>query len=1064
MNFSKLKTLMLLALGTGAALLSQTAQAASHSDGDVFLGVRATGGIGSNKDYMINLGPASQFDPTATSVIKPALGSVGDDLKFLFGTSWATRTDVYWGVAGTTGPSPVGSVPAKTLYATNPQLTPGTQSTPWIRNSTFTQGGTTTLMEGMATTFDSSPSTGLVATNAVSQDNPSASCWGSYQPGGANAGNANIAFGAFNPSIENTFTGGAATSFLDLYRVSPSTPTFPTGTPADYLGVLVLDGNGQLSFIPKAILGASSLAFASTSPSVAENVAGGTLTLNITRSGDPTLAGSVTVSTIDGTASSSSSLDFTAINQTVSFASGDVQKSVTISITNRHGAAGSRNFAVHLSNASQGLSVGGDATVTITAQITPSVVQLTSATFTAHQADASVDITLTRTGGTSAESVLISTADGSGTGGAKAGTDFTGLTNATVSFPSNATTATQTVALSQPVGGQPNKTFTVTLSGPSTNVTLGTPATATVTILASDNVVPTVSISSPAAAATITASSVTLSGMAKDNNQVASVLVSINGHAQVAASLGSSTILGVPWNLTTTTAAAQGLQGGLNNVQVIAVDGAGNQSAVASVSFTLIEKGGLSAITYVGANVSSSGGSVAGLLAGTTAYQVGKAYTATAKPAAGFVFDHWVIPGVPTNSTTAAISFVYTDAILAAPTIKAYFVLNPFVAAKIGAYNGLLTPHAGTTASTGTVGFLNVTVTATGSFTGSLKIGDFNTGLTLGTANGLTGIFNTSGDATVNVSRPNDSALVVALHLDLTGNSAQITGTVKQYQRSTVVATSDVLLDRANFSTTIPVPANYLVNKGSYTVVLPAKTQPNGSVLTTADCPQGTGCGTIAITSAGNVTFTLTLADGTAFIATAPLSKGLTVALYSQLYTNKAGSISGLVTLNDGATDSDLKATNCMWFRPWTGAQYYPWGWNEGVSIDLLGAKYNSSGSAAGASVVPGLTGVAAPNSLLTFSAGSLTNNVTKLANVSPTNLVTKFDSTDKSFSLVLTAASGKITGTFPHSDGTTPAFLGTVFQKGPLSGGRGFFLTTAPKVIDGTGTSGLMTLTPTVN
>ena len=1048
--------------------MPQAAQAASHSSGDLFLGVRAASGVGSTNDYVIDLGQASQFE-TASSILTLNLGSTGTDLSNLFGgsasaTPWYTRSDVFWGIAGTTGNAgAVGTDPAKTLFASNAQTTPGQQSSPWPRSFATTQGGYDSLIRGMASAYDASSNTNpaVVATNAVSQNSSSTNSWASYQPGGTQANSGTVSFTAWSPSIENSFgPSTATTSILDLYRMRPATSTGQNG---DYLGLFFFNDNGQLTFVPASLIGTGNLAFANTSPSVAENA--GTLIANIVRTGDTTSAATVNVSTVDGSALAGT--DYTAINnQQVSFAVGDTQKSVVLNITNRHGAAGNRSLALHFSSPSTGFTVGGDATVTITAQITPSVVQLTSATFTAHQADASVNITLTRTGGTSAESVLISTTDGTGTGGAKAGTDFTGLTNTTVSFPTNATTATQTITLSQPVGGQPNKTFTVTLSGPSTNVTLGTPATATVTILASDNIVPTVSISSPAAAATITASSVTLSGTAKDNNQVASVMVSINGHAQVAASLGSSTILGVPWSLTTTTAAAQGLQGGLNNVQVIAVDGAGNQSAVASVSFTLIEKSGLSAITYVGANVSSSGGSVTGLLAGTTAYQVGKPYTATAKPAAGFVFDHWVIPGVSTNSTTAAVTFVYTDAILAAPTIKAYFVLNPFVAAKIGPYNGLLTPHAGTTASTGTVGFLNVTVTATGSFTGSLKIGDFNTGLTLGTANGLTGIFNTSGDATLNVSRPNDSALVLALHLDLTGNSAQITGTVKQYQRSTVIATSDVLLDRANFSATIPVPANYLVNKGSYTAVLPAKTQPIGSVLTTADYPQGTGCGTVGITSAGNVTFTLTLADGTAFIATAPLSKGLTVPLYSQLYTNKAGSISGLVALSDVATDSDLKATNCTWFRPWTGTQFYPWGWNEGVSIDLLGAKYNSSGSAAGASVVPGLTGVAAPNSLLTFSAGSLTNNVTKLANVSPTNLVTKFDSTDKSFSLVLTAASGKITGTFPHSDGTTPAFLGTVFQKGPLSGGRGFFLTTAPKVIDGTGTSGLMTLTPntTVN
>ncbi len=134
------------------------------------------------------------------------------------------------------------------------------------------------------------------------------------------------------------------------------------------------------------------------------------------------------------------------------------------------------------------------------------------------------------------------------------------------------------------------------------------------------------------------------------------------------------------------------------------------------------------------------------------------------------------------------------------------------------------------------------------------------------------------------------------------------------------------------------------------------------------------------------------------------------------------------------------------------------------MTFDLFGAKYQSTGLAT--SVLPSL-GTASPNAVLAFTQGELTGTVSKLVNVSATNVVTKFATTVKTFSLTLTAGTGKITGTFPHTDGITQAFLGIIYQKtgnaDVPAGAHGYFLTVTPRPVNGLDASGKATLMPNV-
>ncbi|MDB6118840.1 MAG: hypothetical protein JWO08_2621, partial [Verrucomicrobiaceae bacterium] len=113
------------------------------------------------------------------------------------------------------------------------------------------------------------------------------------------------------------------------------------------------------------------------------------------------------------------------------------------------------------------------------------------------------------------------------------------------------------------------------------------------------------------------------------------------------------------------------------------------------------------------------------------------------------------------------------------------------------------------------------------------------------------------------------------------------------------------------------------------------------------------------------------------------------------------------------------------------------------------------------ASVVSGLPPVngVLGNATLAFSDGKLTSTQTKSVNISAANAVTKVPVTNPSYVLTLAPTTGDISGTFTHTDGTKPAYKGKIIQKGANGGAYGYFLTASPKVIDGTGESGGVSL-----
>ncbi len=231
---------------------------------------------------------------------------------------------------------------------------------------------------------------------------------------------------------------------------------------------------------------AGSLTFSTSSYTVAQNA--GTVTVTVERTDGSTGYASVAYATSNGTAVSGT--DFTAVNGTLNWASGDTTaKTFTIAISNATPFSGNKTLTVVLSNPSRWATIGnpGSASVTISGDATAPVgsLRLSAARYTVAQSAGTVTVTVVRNGGSNgAVSVAYATANGT----AVAGTDYTAAKGTLKWADGDASANTFEVAISNATPYSGNKSFSVTLSSPSglpspsAGATLSTPSSASVSI------------------------------------------------------------------------------------------------------------------------------------------------------------------------------------------------------------------------------------------------------------------------------------------------------------------------------------------------------------------------------------------------------------------------------------------------------------------------------------------------------------------------------------------------------------------------------------------------------
>lgn len=216
---------------------------------------------------------------------------------------------------------------------------------------------------------------------------------------------------------------------------------------------------------------------------VAEGATSATVT--VTRTGGSNGAAIVQYTTVAGTASAGS--DYQTTSGTLNWPDGDNQsRTITIPIVADTTDEPDEDFEVVLSNAT-GATLGAPsrATVRIVDDDPPAptgTLQLTAAAFSASEGAASMAITISRSNGSAgAASVGYATAQGS----ASAGVDYRTTTGTMSWLDGDSTTKTINIPIIADTLDEADEQLTLTLSG-AVGATLGTPASATLTILDDD--------------------------------------------------------------------------------------------------------------------------------------------------------------------------------------------------------------------------------------------------------------------------------------------------------------------------------------------------------------------------------------------------------------------------------------------------------------------------------------------------------------------------------------------------------------------------------------------------
>ncbi len=223
----------------------------------------------------------------------------------------------------------------------------------------------------------------------------------------------------------------------------------------------------------------------------------GTATITVTRTTGTVGAVSVQYATSDGTATAGS--DYTTSAGTLNFADGQGSATFTVPITNDATQEPDETVILTLSNPTGGATLGtpNPATLTIVDNDAPGVLQFSTANFRRGENGGTATVTVTRTVGTGgAVSVQYATSDGTAT----AGSDYT-ATSGTLNFAAGQASATFTVAIADDTVLEGGETVNLTLTNATGGATLGTPATAILTVLDNDLLLNELEVDPPGAGA-----------------------------------------------------------------------------------------------------------------------------------------------------------------------------------------------------------------------------------------------------------------------------------------------------------------------------------------------------------------------------------------------------------------------------------------------------------------------------------------------------------------------------------------------------------------------------------
>jgi hypothetical protein len=371
---------------------------------------------------------------------------------------------------------------------------------------------------------------------------------------------------------------------------------------------------------------------------------------------------------------------------------------------------------------------------------------------------------------------------------------------------------------------------------------------------------------------------------------------------------------------------------------------------------------------------------------------IGSNYTVTATAGSGYLFAKWT---GSIFSTADALTFVMQPGLI----LQANFVTSPFPQLA-GTYSGIF---YGTNALNQlSSGAVTITEKNSGAFTGTLQIGSSKWP--------FTGQFDGTGNASVAVSRGKMNPLTLALQLDLFGGSDRIAGTVTVSDNSWTSELAAVRTGGFN-TTTNPCP-----QAGTYTLVIP------GTPGSTQK-PAGDGYGLVKVSTAGQVTLTGVLADGTRVSQTATLSQSSDWVVYVPLYVGR-GYFLGWLTFTN-APDRDMDGW-VGWFRPvQPSVALYTMGF--AVMTEAVGSRY--------AKPPTGTPALSFTDGMVILSDGNLSAGFTNQVQLNANNTVVNLS--NNSLKLAINPGNGLFSGSAQDPvSRKNLSFKGVVLQKQNAAGG----------------------------
>jgi hypothetical protein len=364
----------------------------------------------------------------------------------------------------------------------------------------------------------------------------------------------------------------------------------------------------------------------------------------------------------------------------------------------------------------------------------------------------------------------------------------------------------------------------------------------------------------------------------------------------------------------------------------------------------------------------------------------------TATAGSTMLFKEWDSNGVAV-AYSPKLSFIMANNL----TLTAVFITDPFVSRK-GNYIGVFQGEDELRLTNS--GMLTLTLKEKGVFSGTLTQGT--------TTYRLSSQFNGAGIASFSRS----GLLPLTLHLDLSGSETNLlAGTVSDGIWSSIFDGARTVYTSAN-----PAPS-----VGQYTLVLGGD-----------DATIGSGVASLTVATAGGVTISGTLADGTTLSGTGTVCTEGLWPIYVPLNSAK-GLLAGWLAFTN--TAQGAVSGNLGWMAP-SGSIYYKSGFSR--TIHGTGSAFNT------AAQVLNVT-----NATVYLIGGNLGSSLSK-AVVQSTNNTFVSTGSSTNFTLTIDPATGLATGSFYHPvSGAQTTVLGAVLQDRKMI--QGFFL--------GTNISGTMLL-----